>query len=107
MARQVLRFHPVGSGYIYWRSGNGGVCSTATNNLLIVDRVDSCNSISVGSFAGANSAVFLGFLNFLLWTTNLWFLYKETSWFGGGKQLHETDAVRIEENPMESKSEDN
>ena len=22
-----------------------------------------------------------GFLNFFLWTVNLWFLYKETSWF--------------------------
>ena len=48
-----------------------------------------------------------GFLNFLLWAANLWFLYKETSWFGGGKQVQEMDAVRIEENPMESKSEDN
>jgi hypothetical protein len=22
-----------------------------------------------------------GFLNFFIWTVNLWFLYKETSWF--------------------------
>ena len=34
----------------------------------------------------------VGFLNFFLWTTNLWFLYKETRWFAGasaqgGQQL--------------------
>ena len=100
----------------YCRSGHGGVCSKATNQYLIVKSVASCNSISTGSFAGANGAVFLGelsdlgvweevavvvllqlssgFLNFLLWAANLWFLYKETSWFVGGKQVQDTDAVR-------------
>jgi len=76
------------------RSGYGGVCTKATNQDLVVDRVASCNSISTGSFAGANGAVFLGFLNFLLWAANLWFLYKETSWFGGGKQVQDTDGVK-------------
>ena len=34
----------------------------------------------------------LGFLNFFLWTGNLWYLYKETAWFRGGmgaSTLHE------------------
>ena len=31
------------------------------------------------------SAVLLGFLNFFLWTANLWYLYKETAWFRGGQ----------------------
>ena len=31
------------------------------------------------------SAVLLGFLNFFLWTSNLWYLYKETAWFRGGQ----------------------
>ena len=44
----------------YWRSGNGGVCTVSTNGLLIDNRVASCNTISAGSFAGANGAVFLG-----------------------------------------------
>ena len=38
---------------------------------------------SAGQFAGANSAVLLGFLNFFLWAANLWYLYKETAWFSG------------------------
>ena len=25
----------------------------------------------------------LGFLNFFLWASNLWFVYKETHWFAG------------------------
>ena len=41
---------------------------------------------SSGVFTGADSATLLGFLNFFLWTGNLWFLYKETVWFSGNKE---------------------
>lgn len=34
-----------------------------------------------GRFGGANGSVMLGFLNFFLWASNLWFVYKETAWF--------------------------
>ena len=46
--------------------------------------VKSCTGSS-GAFGGAVSAVLLGFLNFFLWTANLWYLYKETAWFRGGQ----------------------
>ena len=47
-------------------------------------KVRDCKGSS-GSFGGAVSAVLLGFLNFFLWTANLWYLYKETAWFRGGQ----------------------
>jgi len=84
-----------------YRSEYGGVCAKATNNTFKFNKIESCDTIFAGSFAGANCAVLLGFLNFVLWTANLWYLYKETSWFAGGKQAVVADAARIEENPME------
>jgi len=39
-----------------------------------------------GSFGGANASVLLGFLNFFLWASNLWFIYKETSHFANRSQ---------------------
>jgi len=41
---------------------------------------DSC-TVTVGTFAGLTISVIIGFLNFVLWAGNLWFLYKETPWF--------------------------
>ncbi|KAL7031581.1 hypothetical protein ACKWTF_007065 [Chironomus riparius] len=35
----------------------------------------------VSSFTDLNIALLIGFLNFFLWTSDLWFLYKETAWF--------------------------
>ena len=45
-----------------------------------------CSS-SCSQFTEGNISVLLGFLNCFLWTTNLWFLYKETKWFSGGAQV--------------------
>jgi len=89
-----------------YRSEYGGVCAKASNDDQKFPVVDSCNTISAGSFAGANCAVLLGFLNFVLWTANLWYLYKETSWFAGRKPAADlVEAARIEENPMEIEEE--
>jgi len=45
--------------------------------------VQSCEALDRGRFGGANGSVLLGFLNFFLWASNLWFVYKETHWFAG------------------------
>jgi len=34
-----------------------------------------------GSYSGLTISILLGFINFILWSTNLWFLYKETPWY--------------------------
>lgn len=40
-----------------------------------------CQSVWTSSFSSLNISVLLGFLNFFLWASDLWFLYKETHWF--------------------------
>ncbi|CAL1536583.1 unnamed protein product [Lymnaea stagnalis] len=42
---------------------------------------NACNTISLGNFASLNVSIIFGFLNFVVWVGNLWFLYKETPWF--------------------------
>jgi hypothetical protein len=41
----------------------------------------SCATKNLGNFASLNVSIIFGFLNFVVWTGNLWFLYKETPWF--------------------------
>lgn len=41
----------------------------------------SCTTVGIGSYSSLNISVILGFLNFFLWASDLWFLYKETQWF--------------------------
>ncbi|XP_059165529.1 synaptophysin-like isoform X2 [Physella acuta] len=41
----------------------------------------ACTVDSLGNFASLNVSLIFGFLNFLVWVGNLWFLYKETPWF--------------------------
>jgi hypothetical protein len=59
-----------------WANGLNGV------NLVI----NHDNRTWTGHFT-----VLLGFINFFLWAANLWFLYKETSWFNGEKTKLQQD----------------
>jgi len=43
--------------------------------------VRNCFVEDRGHYGGANASVVFGFLNFFLWASNLWFVYKETHWF--------------------------
>lgn len=40
-----------------------------------------CGTIIAGGYFGLNMSMITGFLNFFLWASDLWFLYKETPWF--------------------------
>jgi len=62
---------------------NAAICFKTTNDHYRYIKIGECNTTSRGHFGGANVSVLFGFLNFFLWTSNLWFLYKETSWFKG------------------------
>ncbi|XP_076448378.1 synaptophysin-like isoform X2 [Babylonia areolata] len=42
---------------------------------------NKCEVTSVGNYGSLNASVIFGFLNMLVWVGNLWFLYKETTWF--------------------------
>ncbi|XP_030077754.1 synaptophysin-like protein 2 [Microcaecilia unicolor] len=40
-----------------------------------------CNAGAIPSLGLANISVLFGFLNFLLWAGNCWFVFKETAWY--------------------------
>eukprot|EP00092_Neocalanus_flemingeri_P012898 GFUD01013895.1.p1 GENE.GFUD01013895.1~~GFUD01013895.1.p1 ORF type:complete len:265 (-),score=66.07 GFUD01013895.1:335-1129(-) len=55
-------------------------CFKTTNGTYVYTKIGECHTTSRGHFGGANVSVLFGFLNFFLWASNLWFLYKETGW---------------------------
>lgn len=42
---------------------------------------DCLEDIYAGRFASLNVSLLFGYANFILWAGNLWFLFKETTWF--------------------------
>jgi len=60
------------------------ICRLTNSDIphYVDTKIDKCDSTS-GEYVGATCAVVLGFLNWFLWTGNLWFLFKETTWFAG------------------------
>lgn len=45
---------------------------------------NKCSSVQDPRWSGLNTSVVFGFLNFVLWAGNIWFVFKETSWHKGG-----------------------
>ncbi|XP_059469275.1 synaptophysin-like isoform X2 [Neocloeon triangulifer] len=67
-----------------WANGLSGIKhSTEPAILMRTNQCGKglCENVTTGSFSGLNISVILGFLNFFLWTSDLWFIYKETPWF--------------------------
>uniref|UniRef100_A0A1B0DHY3 Uncharacterized protein n=1 Tax=Phlebotomus papatasi TaxID=29031 RepID=A0A1B0DHY3_PHLPP len=74
---------------VFWLSGSAA-WANGTNALKNVTDPDNLKaycgnlptcSIVVSSFSRLNISLIFGFLNFFLWASDLWFLYKETIWF--------------------------
>jgi len=59
------------------------ICYLNENNTYALTAIKQCEVVTRGVFAKANVSIIIGFLNFFLWASNLWFLYKETTWFSG------------------------
>ncbi|KAJ3601880.1 hypothetical protein NHX12_029642 [Muraenolepis orangiensis] len=50
------------------------------------DQRNVCGSVYGPRWSGLNTSVAFGFLNFVLWAGNIWFVFKETGWHqGAGK----------------------
>ncbi|CAB3383504.1 Hypothetical predicted protein [Cloeon dipterum] len=68
-----------------WANGLSGIKHSTDPGILMrtvqCAKDDFCTTVTTGSFSGLNTSVILGFLNFFLWTADLWFVYKETPWF--------------------------
>lgn len=54
---------------------------SVTEPASLRDQFKFLNEVYTASFSSLNISVLLGFLNFFLWASDLWFLYKETHWF--------------------------
>lgn len=72
------------SGSAAWANGLDGIKSVTSRETILslqdCQRI-KCSDAIIGSFSSLNISVILGFLNFFLWASDLWFLYKETQWF--------------------------
>ncbi|RZF33350.1 hypothetical protein LSTR_LSTR007695 [Laodelphax striatellus] len=75
-----------------WSHGLSFLKVTTSPKVLIryLKNADTANtmkfvSVKTSSYFGLNVSALLGCLSFFLWAADLWFLYKETPWFQGGR----------------------
>lgn len=70
------------AGSIAWSNGTSAL-KTVTDALAIQAQCGGASKLSVftSSFSRLNISLLFGYLNFFLWASDLWFLYKETHWF--------------------------
>ncbi|XP_035243027.1 synaptoporin isoform X1 [Anguilla rostrata] len=47
---------------------------------------NKCSSVYGPIWSGLNTSVVFGFLNFVLWAGNIWFVFKETGWHKSGQR---------------------
>ncbi|XP_060898290.1 synaptoporin [Labrus mixtus] len=50
-------------------------------------QTNKCGSVHGARWSGLNTSVAFGFLNFVLWAGNIWFVFKETGWHKGGSKF--------------------
>ncbi|XP_060714682.1 synaptoporin isoform X2 [Tachysurus vachellii] len=53
---------------------------------------NKCASVYGPVWSGLNTSVVFGYLNFVLWAGNIWFVFKETGWHKGGAARYPTPA---------------
>ncbi|XP_058487934.1 synaptoporin-like [Solea solea] len=51
------------------------------------DQTNKCGTVHGSRWSGLNTSVVFGFLNFVLWAGNIWFVFKETGWHKGASRL--------------------
>ncbi|XP_061641683.1 synaptoporin isoform X1 [Phyllopteryx taeniolatus] len=51
------------------------------------DQRNKCGSVQEPHWSGLNNSVVFGFLNFVLWAGNIWFVFKETGWHKGATRF--------------------
>ncbi|KAF7287708.1 synaptophysin-like protein 2 [Rhynchophorus ferrugineus] len=65
-----------------WANGLTGLKSATSYPIL---NPEKCCKVIASGYSTLNISVILGFLNFIIWAADLWFLYKETAWFQGAQ----------------------
>ncbi|OCT85973.1 synaptoporin isoform X1 [Xenopus laevis] len=81
-----------------WAKGLSDVkVATDPDEVLLLisackQQTTKCTSVRGPVMSSLNTSVVFGFLNFILWAGNIWFVFKETGWHASGVQRypHET-----------------
>ncbi|XP_044741431.1 synaptophysin-like [Chrysoperla carnea] len=69
------------SGSAAWAYGVSGLKSVTDPTTIKTTMSLDCCTISRSGFTRLTISIIFGFLNFFLWASDLWFVYKETAWF--------------------------
>jgi hypothetical protein len=68
-----------------FQSNDALICKKTEANSYVQTAVKRCIPTSVGTFAGANVSVLLGFLNCFLFGANVYYLFKETRFYNANQ----------------------
>lgn len=68
------------AGAAAWSNGTSAL-KTVTDPVTIQALCGGKVTVLTSSFSRLNISLLFGYLNFFLWASDLWFLYKETHWF--------------------------
>uniref|UniRef100_A0A8C5PUQ9 Synaptoporin n=1 Tax=Leptobrachium leishanense TaxID=445787 RepID=A0A8C5PUQ9_9ANUR len=75
-----------------WAKGLSDVkVATDPDEVLLLisackQRANKCMSVRGPVMSSLNTSVVFGFLNFILWAGNIWFVFKETGWHASGQR---------------------
>nr|XP_018917921.1 PREDICTED: synaptoporin-like isoform X2 [Bemisia tabaci] len=72
--------------FVIWARAVSGI-KEATDPDRVVEECKielHCLRATTSPYFGLNLSIALGLINVILWTSNQWFLFKETPWFGQG-----------------------
>ncbi|XP_062842685.1 synaptoporin [Trichomycterus rosablanca] len=56
-------------------------------------QTNKCGSVYAPIWSGLNTSVVFGYLNFVLWAGNIWFVFKETGWHKGAAARYPAPAA--------------
>ncbi|XP_031566347.1 synaptophysin-like [Actinia tenebrosa] len=95
---------------IAWAAGLDGLKDATSSGKTSLQypacRSYNCNPSTGSTYGALNVSVVLGFLNFLVWCFNIWFLFKETPWHSPRNPTNipgnDPDAVTQETPPASS-----
>ncbi|KAG8435859.1 hypothetical protein GDO86_007084, partial [Hymenochirus boettgeri] len=56
---------------------------------------NKCSSVRGPVMSSLNTSVVFGFLNFILWAGNIWFVFKETGWHASGQRYPHENTEKL------------
>lgn len=78
---------------VAWSNGADGLKTATDPEKLKAICPSLYTTIWTSSFSRLNISLLIGYLNFFLWGSDLWFLYKETHWFKERQQQQNAEAI--------------